>query len=83
MSRNIKKGPFFQKKIIINKEISKPIYINQKNYNILPEYENYIFYIYNGKTFLKLKIIKKMIGHKFGEFINTRKRHIYKKKKKK
>lgn len=82
MSRNIQKGPFFQKNFILNKEVSKPIYINQKNYNILPEYENYIFFIYNGKNYFKLKIKKKMIGYKFGEFINTRKRHIYKKKKK-
>ena len=30
--------------------------------------------------FINLEINNKMIGFKFGEFINTRKKHIYKKK---
>jgi len=36
--------------------------------------------IYNGKIFQKLIISKPMVGHKFGEFITTRKVVMFKKK---
>ena len=49
----------------------------------MPKDIDSIFNIYNGKDFIKIKILKDMIGYKFGEFINTRKRYIYKKQKKK
>ena len=80
MSRSTNKGPFFNSNLI--DENKKWIKIFNKNLVILPEYLNYIFSIYNGKTFIKVKITEEMIGYKFGEFINTRKRYIYKKKKK-
>jgi len=38
--------------------------------------------IYNGKNFQKLIISKEMVGHRFGEFIVTRKFVPFKKKKK-
>ena len=47
----------------------------------MPENINNIYSIYNGKNLIKLKITEDMIGYKFGEFINTKIRHIYKKKK--
>lgn len=50
---------------------------------ILPGYEDKIFSIYNGKIFIQLKITKDMIGHKLGEFIFSKKRPIFKSKKKK
>ena len=37
--------------------------------------------IYNGKNFQKLIISKEMVGHRFGEFIVTRKVVPFKKKK--
>ena len=52
-----------------------------KNLTILPEYNNYSVSVYNGKIFINLIINNKMIGFKFGDFINTRKKHIYIKKK--
>jgi small subunit ribosomal protein S19 len=39
--------------------------------------------VYNGKFFIPFFVREEMVGHKFGEFIFTRLRHIYKKKKKK
>lgn len=36
--------------------------------------------IYNGKNFITLKVTEEMIGHKFGEFANTRKKPKHKKK---
>jgi small subunit ribosomal protein S19 len=79
MSRSKYKGPFFKVNLI--EDEPKWIKIHNKNLSILPEYVNRFVNIYNGKTFINIKITEKMIGYKFGEFINTRKKHIYKKKK--
>jgi ribosomal protein S19 len=81
MSRSIQKAPFFKYNLVNNQK--KWIQIFNKNLVIMPEYVSYIYNIYNGKTFIKIQITKDMVGYKFGEFINTRKRYIYKKKKKK
>ncbi|CAK7322467.1 unnamed protein product [Dovyalis caffra] len=43
---------------------------------ILPEYINSSVRIYNGKTFVRVKINEGKVGHKFGEFAFTRKRRI-------
>lgn len=77
MSRSNYKGSFLKMNLIKKK---KWIKIYNKNLIILPEYVDKIIGIYNGKFFINLKINEKMIGYKFGEFIYTRKKHIYKKK---
>ena len=77
MSRSKYKGPFFKANLIKHKQWKK---IFNKNLTILPEYNNHFVNIYNGKTFINIKIKEQMIGFKFGEFIYTRKKHIYKKK---
>ncbi len=79
MSRSKYKGPFFKVNLI--EDETKWVKIYNKNFIILPEYINRFVNIYNGKTLINIKITEKMIGYKFGEFINTRKKHIYKKKK--
>jgi ribosomal protein S19 len=38
--------------------------------------------VHSGKTFVKLKITDEMIGHKVGEFIPTREKFVFKKKRK-
>jgi ribosomal protein S19 len=81
MSRNNKKSPFFKYNLINNQK--KWIKIFNKNLVIMPKDIDINYNIYNGKTFIKLKITKDMLGYKFGEFINTKKRNIYIKKKKK
>ena len=78
MSRSKYKGPFFKVNFLKKKQWMKR---TNKNLIILPEYNNNSVSIYNGKIFINLVINTKMIGFKFGEFINTRKKHIYKKKK--
>lgn len=39
--------------------------------------------LYNGKEFVSLSILPTMLGHKLGEFVPTRARYEFKKKKKK
>lgn len=78
MSRSKYKGPFFKINLLRKK---KWITIYNKNLIILPEYINTFVNVYNGKSFVHIKINEKMVGYKFGEFVNTRKKHIYKKKK--
>jgi small subunit ribosomal protein S19 len=78
MSRSLKKGPFFKKNLI---EKTKKYSIAKKCFRILPEYVGKIFNIYNGKQYIKIKIIDSQIGYKFGEFINTKKRCKHKKNK--
>lgn len=78
MSRSKNKGPFFRVNLLKKKQWIK---IYNKNLIILPEYIDHFVNIYNGKTFVSFKINEKMVGFKFGEFIYTKKKHIYKKKK--
>jgi ribosomal protein S19 len=40
------------------------------------------YFAHSGNTFVKLKITDNMIGHKVGEFIPTRQKFVFKKKKK-
>jgi small subunit ribosomal protein S19 len=49
-----------------------------KNSMIVPKFVGITLQIYNGKTFITIKIIEEMINHKLGEFISTRKQFSYK-----
>ena len=40
---------------------------------ILPCFVNLTIYVYNGKKYIPFYVIKDYLGHKFGEFIYTRK----------
>jgi small subunit ribosomal protein S19 len=84
MTRSIWKLPFV-KYNLLNKIYNQAQTTNvwSKQSMILPAFVGLQFSVYNGKTLLNVKITENMIGHKLGEFILTRKRHIYKKKKKK
>lgn len=57
---------------------TKKIY--KKNLYINLNHLNQKFLIYNGQSFYKLIVTKDMIGHRFGEFIFTRKFFKFKKK---
>lgn len=87
MNRVKWKGPYIEnsllKKIKNSKLISKNIVKTMsKNSIILPNFIDHSFQVYNGKTFMIVKIIDEMVGHKLGEFVSTRKQFSYKKKQK-
>ena len=85
MNRVKWKGPYINNNLLkrLNKstlDLENNIKTMSKNSTILPKFVGITFKIYNGKTFIILKIIDEMVGHKLGEFISTRKQYIYKKK---
>nr|YP_009162751.1 ribosomal protein S19 [Botryococcus braunii]AKU37096.1 ribosomal protein S19 [Botryococcus braunii] len=49
---------------------------------ILPKDVGKEFLVHNGKTFIPSKIDQEMVGQRFGEFSNTRKRVFHKMNKK-
>jgi small subunit ribosomal protein S19 len=76
------KKPDFQSSIFLDKLIKyKP---KQKVFNrnsfLLPYALNKIFYVHNGITFLSVMVNEEIIGHKLGEFSQTRRRYFFKKK---
>lgn len=49
---------------------------------IIPEFVGLRFRVYNGKDFFPVTVTPEMIGFKLGEFVTTRAKYVYKKKKK-
>lgn len=64
---------FFQK---------KKIKTTSRSTVILPFLIGKTVQVYNGKFFIPITISEEMVGYKLGEFVLTRLRHVYKKKKK-
>ena len=81
MPRSIWKGPFIDRAVL--KQTKKPHKkIWSRRSVILPQFEGSTFNVYNGKDFIPVLVKEEMIGHKFGEFAQTRKVFTYKKTKK-
>lgn len=78
MSRSTKKGPFTDEKLI--KKISK-LKIGDKavvktwsrDSAITPQMINFTIGVHNGKIHVPVFITEDMVGHKLGEFSQTRK----------
>lgn len=81
--RSVWRGPFIKQNFFkaIYLSDSKKIKTTSRNTFILPFLIGKIIQIHNGKFFIPINIREEMVGHKLGEFVNTRLRHIYKKKK--
>nr|QYC61829.1 ribosomal protein S19 [Paralia sulcata] len=87
MNRSKWKGPYVEKSLLKKIKQKSVIYNNEilivsRNSLITPKFVGLIFKIHNGKTFLKISIFEEMVGYKLGEFVPTRKRFNFKKKKK-
>ena len=77
------KGPyinesFFQEVLLSKKKIKT----TSRSTVILPFLIGKTVQVYNGKFFIPITISEEMVGYKLGEFVLTRLRHVYKKKKK-
>ncbi len=76
MSRSLKKGPFIDGNLLKKVQASKP---DDKNIIktwarasvISPEMVGYTMGVYNGKTFINVKVGEDMVGHRLGEFSPT------------
>lgn len=78
------KGPFvdefmFNDIRVNNKKIFKT---TSRDSVVLPFLIGRTAKVHNGKFFIPVFIREEMLGHRLGEFVPTRLRHIYKKKKK-
>lgn len=78
MSRSSKKGPFVDERLY--RRVEK---LNQTNKRegiktwrractIVPEFVGHTFKVHNGKSFIDVFVTEDMVGHKLGEFSNTR-----------
>ena len=78
MGRSLKKGPFVDEKLygkVIRQTESgerDPIKTWARRCTIIPEFVGFTFLVHNGKIFHKVFVTEDMVGHKLGEFSQTR-----------
>ena len=78
MARSLKKGPFIhyklEKKVLANVEANKKTVIKtwSRASMISPDFVGQTIAVHNGKTFIPVYITENMVGHKLGEFTQTR-----------
>lgn len=83
MARSIKKGPFVDDhlmKKVTNAQsekgkTSKVIKTWSRRSMIVPDFIGLTFAVHNGKKFIPVYITDNMVGHKLGEFSQTRTFH--------
>lgn len=67
-----------QRKLLLNiknsKNKEKPIRTHDRDMIILPEMVGYRLGIHNGKEYVPVIIVENMVGHRLGEFSQTRKK---------
>lgn len=78
MSRSAHKGPYVDErlleKVMKQKKTSdkEPIKTWARDSAIPPEFVGHTFLIHNGKGFDEVFVSEAMVGHKIGEFVETR-----------
>lgn len=78
MSRSLKKGPYVDEKLMKKVQALKPgdksvIKTWSRAATITPEMVGVKFGVHNGKTHIEVLVVEDMVGHKLGEFSQTRK----------
>lgn len=78
MSRSVWKGPFVDAYLIKKAETVRQsgrkdvIKTWSRRSTILPQFVGLTFGVHNGQKFVPVLVTENMIGHKFGEFSQTR-----------
>lgn len=77
MSRSLKKGPFVDPALALKVAAkrpgdSKPIKTWSRDSTITPDMVGLTFEVHNGKIFISVRPTEQMVGHKLGEFAETR-----------
>jgi small subunit ribosomal protein S19 len=86
MSRSLKKGPYidsklFEKVKIMNESSTKKIIKTwSRSSTIFPEMVGHTIAVHDGRKHIPVFVSEAMVGHKLGEFAQTRsiRPHIYK-----
>ena len=79
MARSLKKGPFIDKHLMnkvkkANESGKKEVIKTwSRRSTIYPEFIGHTFAVHNGKEFIPVYVTEDMVGHKLGEFAQTRK----------
>jgi small subunit ribosomal protein S19 len=79
MARSLKKGPYVFDRLMkkvreLNKSGKKEVIKTwSRRSTIFPEFLGHTFAVHNGKEFIPVYVTEEMIGHKLGEFAQTRK----------
>ena len=93
--RSTWKGPFIDSLFLAKKRFyqndknksffkikSSPINLRSRRSTILPFFEKFSFKIYNGNKYMWLNTKIHHIGYKFGDFVLTKKKCIFRRNKK-
>jgi len=78
MARSAKKGyfidPSLEDKVLVAKEKDdrKPIQTWSRRSTITPDFVGLNFSVHNGKAFIPVYVTENMVGHKLGEFAQSR-----------
>ena len=79
MARSLKKGPFVDESLMkkvqnLNKENKKTVIKTwSRRSTIYPDFVGHTIAVHNGKDFIPVYVTEEMVGHKLGEFSQTRK----------
>ncbi|NLJ52296.1 MAG: 30S ribosomal protein S19 [Alcaligenaceae bacterium] len=78
MSRSIKKGPYVEASLMKKVEAAaegnnkKPIKTWSRRSTILPDFIGLTIAVHNGRQHVPVYVNENMVGHKLGEFAQTR-----------
>jgi ribosomal protein S19, bacterial/organelle len=79
MARSVKKGPYVFDRLLnkveaLNKANKKEVIKTwSRRSTIFPSFIGHTFAVHNGKEFIPVYVTEDMVGHKLGEFSQTRK----------
>ena len=78
MARSLKKGPYVEESLMkkvqeMNKGNKKTVIKTwSRRSTIFPDFVGHTIAVHNGKDFIPVYITEDMVGHKLGEFSQTR-----------
>jgi small subunit ribosomal protein S19 len=78
VARSIRKGPYIEEKLIekvrkVEGSGSKTVIQTwSRRSTVTPELIGHTFAVHNGKKFIPVFVTENMVGHKLGEFAQTR-----------
>ena len=78
MARSLKKGPFVDLHLVKKVDAARsgndkrPVKTWSRRSTILPDFVDLTIAVHNGRQHVPIYVTENMVGHKLGEFANTR-----------